>query len=253
MYSASRDASRTISCIQGFPQFTNLIYINVELCDVHIKFKISWGILGKIEKFDSLEFKLYFYKKRDNKKQHKLHVNNNYFIDLRERALYMLSYISYVFFIHIYFVHIFTSPRSTLVTALRVILVIARSALAHIHPCMRMRSSFRVSPSYLRQRWPPRKRTVEMLTLSFVPRSRHVLAQRKGKRACVRGSACVVWTVSCIEHRRGRRTDESAITRVKVVPVRPSSAVDSCYSCTVSRSVGAPDSGRQQIGQGSRE
>lgn len=141
----------------------------------------------------------------------------------------MLPYISHVFFIHIYFLRIFAPPRTTLVTALpRVILVIARSALAHVHPCMRMRSSFRVSPSYPRQRWPPRKRTVEMLTLSFVRRSRHVLAQRKGKRACVRGSACVVRIVSCNEHRRGRRTDESAITRVKVVPVRPSSAVDSC-------------------------
>lgn len=102
---------------------------------------------------------------------------------------------------------------------------LARSALAHIHPCTRMRFSFRVSPRYLRKRWPPRKRTVVMLTLSFAPRSRHVLAQRKDKRACVRGSACAVSTVSsCIEHRRGRRTDRTkcAITRVKVVPVRSS-------------------------------
>lgn len=55
-----------------------------------------------------------------------------------------------------------------------------------------------------------------------------------------------------VEHRRGRRTDERTRTRAKVVPVDPSSAVDSC-DCTVSLSLGVPDSGRRQNGQREQE
>lgn len=74
----------------------------------------------------------------------------------------------------------------------------------HVRACV-SRSAIRVSPLYPRKRWPPRKRTVVMLTLSFASRSRHVLVQREVSRACVRTYVRVRRVDRAVVHRASSR------------------------------------------------